>query len=84
MTRTVKTAIALPREDFQLVETIRKETGKSRSQIFVEAFRSWVAARQKKQLDDKYAEGYRRIPEDLTEIDALARASSSVWGKDEW
>ena len=84
MIKTVKTAIAMPREDFQLVELIRKETGKSRSQILVEAFHSWVAHRRKEKLDAHYEESYRKKPEQLKEIEQTLKATASVWGKEEW
>lgn len=84
MIKTVKTAIAIPREDFQLVEVIRKETGKSRSQILVEAFHAWVAQRRKEKLDACYEEAYRKKPENLKELDHFLKVTAPVWGKEEW
>ncbi|MBI5473262.1 MAG: ribbon-helix-helix protein, CopG family [Ignavibacteriae bacterium] len=84
MANTVKTAIAIPREDYELVEAIRKETGKSRSQILVEAFQEWVSRRRKEKLESHYEAAYRKHPERLDELKTTLKASAAVWGKDTW
>ncbi len=84
MARTVKTAISIPREDFKLVEVIRKETGKSRSQILVEALRWWLARRWVEEMEKRYEEAYRRKPERLADIKALMKAGMPAWGDEKW
>ena len=84
MQKTFKTAIAIPREYYLLVESLRRETGKSRSQILVEAFRAWVEGRRKEKLDSLYEESYKRKPERLPEIQAFLKAGAPVWGKENW
>ncbi len=83
MSSVIKTAIALPKDDFRLIETIRKETGKSRSQILVEAFHAWLAERKTRQLENQYVEGYRKHPEDVKDL-AWTVADDAVWGKESW
>ena len=42
MEKVIKTAIAIPKSDYQKIEKLRHELGKSRSQLLVEAFREWL------------------------------------------
>ena len=84
MPKTIKTAISMPSDVFQLVESIRKETGKSRSEILVEAFHAWIAARKKEVLEKRYENAYRNKPEKLTGMDSLLKASAPAWGKERW
>lgn len=81
MAKTMKTAITIPKEDYELIEKLRKETGKSRSEILVEAFHQANKARVLKEKEAQYAEGYRRMPEtkeELQEIEAWAKVSAEV------
>ena len=64
----MKTAITIPKEDYALIETLRKETGKSRSEILMDAFHATMKARIVKEKEAQYAEGYRRMPETPEEI----------------
>ena len=81
---TIKTAIAIPQDDFRWVEKMRKQLHKTRSQLLVEAFRAWLKDRQKKEMDDRYAEAYRKQPEDAQEMQAFTKASLGAWPKEEW
>ena len=84
MAKMVKTAITIPREEFKVLEAVRKKTGKSRSQIIVEALRAWLARRRIEELEKSYEEGYRKKPECLAEIEALMRAGGSAMGTEKW
>ncbi|MBI4584519.1 MAG: ribbon-helix-helix protein, CopG family [Planctomycetes bacterium] len=84
MQKTVKTAISIPREDFKVIESMRKKSGKSRSEILVEAWRAWLGTQEKEDLDRQYEEAYRKKPENLAEIKSALAASAPVWGKEEW
>ena len=81
---TVKTAIAIPKQDFVIVERLRKRLHKTRSQLLVEAFREWLENRRKKEEDERYAEAYRKQPEDAAEMDAMLRATAGTWPKENW
>lgn len=80
----IKTAISLPQEDFQLVETLRKQTHKSRSQILLEAFHAWLEGHRQEALETRYEEAYRKHPEKLGDIEALVKAGTPAWGKERW
>ncbi len=84
MEKVFKTAISIPMEDYRLVESLRKETGKSRSKILIDAFHAWIKSRRKEEIEKQYEESYRKRPEKLDDIKAFINSSSSVWGKDEW
>ena len=84
MAKTVKTAITIPREEFKIVEAVRKKIGKSRSQIIVEALRLRLASRRVEEMERSYEEGYRKKPECLAEIDALMKAGAPATGTEQW
>ena len=84
MEKVIKTAIAIPRMDYQIIERLRAQTGKSRSQLLIEAFRSWLNHRGKLDMERRYAEGYRRHPEKLSEITPLIKAGLAAWEKESW
>lgn len=80
----MKTAIALPLADFRIIEKIRHETGKSRSQILVEALHAWLEQRRQKQLDTQYADAYSKQPEKVSDIEATLPAGLAVWDQENW
>ena len=84
MAKTVKTAITIPREEFKILEAIRKETGKSRSQIIVEALRAWLTSRKIEEMERSYEEAYRKKPECLADLEALMKAGASAMGNEKW
>ena len=77
--KTIKTAISFPREDFFEVESARKRLHRSRSEILLEAFRSWIHQNNIEELENSYIEGYRIHPEKLADIDAFMNAGLAVW-----
>ena len=70
-TKAVKVAISLPKEDFKLLEAIRKRIGISRSALIDRAIRSWLAKQEEKEMVRQYIEGYKRHPETPEEIKEL-------------
>ena len=81
---SVKFAISLPDEDFREIEVLRKQWGMGRSQFLLQAVRFWNKAREREQLVREYEEGYRRVPENLPEVEAWERASATAFGEGEW
>src|ERR1019366_2277842 len=79
LTKTVKTAISMPREDFSLVEAVRKRLHRTRSEILLEAFRAWVKQGKVEELERNYAEGYASHPEKLADIEAFMAAGLAAW-----
>ncbi|MBI2059594.1 MAG: ribbon-helix-helix protein, CopG family [Nitrospirae bacterium] len=84
MARAVRTAISLPAEDFEALERTRKRLKKPRSEIIREALRSWHRSREIAELERRYVEGYRKVPEDLKEIESLAKAATKSLPREKW
>lgn len=84
MERVVRTAISLPSKDFASLELARKRLNKSRSEVMREALQSWLRRRKCAALEKKYVEGYRRIPEDPGDLEAIARAVGKSLPSEEW
>ena len=82
--KTVKVAISLPREMMSQIEQVRHKLGLARSRAVFEALRLWLKKMEDEALDRKYAEGYRRKPEDPAEMNALMMAGLSSFSKDKW
>jgi hypothetical protein len=83
-TKVIKTAIAIPRSDYQRIETLRLQLGKTRSQLLLEAFRHWIHHRDQLQAERRYVEGYRRHPETPAESNAFLNAGQTLWDKESW
>jgi metal-responsive CopG/Arc/MetJ family transcriptional regulator len=84
MGKLVKIAVSIPDKDFKKLEKMRKEKGISRSRLFVEAFRLLQETSDHKKDIRKYAEGYRKFPEDTRELEAWEKAAISVFSPDDW
>jgi hypothetical protein len=84
MIHTHKTAIAIPNEDFKQIEILRKETGKSRSRLLIDAFHVWRNLQKKESQERLYELAYRRKPENLSEITAGMKAGLALWEKENW
>lgn len=84
MSHTVKTAITLPREDFQRIEAIRRRTKKSRSRIILEAVRSWFHQGTLGEAEERYVRGYEKFPEEGGEVSPFYQAGLTSWDREEW
>lgn len=84
MSHTIKTAITLPYEDFQRIESIRRKTRKSRSRIILEAIRSWFHRNTLTEAEERYIRGYEKHPEEEGEISVFYKAGLASWESEEW
>lgn len=82
--KAVKFAVSIPEEDYRDIENIRKREKLSRSGIVVEAIRFLKKSREKEKLIRLYEEGYKNMPEKLTEIKVREAASLEVFSKEGW
>ena len=80
---TIKTALSLPREQFTRLEHARKEMGISRSAFFQELVADYIRRSEEKKLIEQYVAGYKKKPEDLEELKALAYASAQAFGAED-
>jgi len=84
MAQAVKTAISVPGEKFRKAELLRKKTGESRSALYTKALDALFSSLAVRELEEKYAAGYRAHPEDIGDINAVFKASLPVVGRDKW
>ena len=84
MAKAVKFAVSIPGNEFKQLETLRKKTGLTRSEFIRETIKLWKEQREKKKLVKIYEEGYRRIPENISAIEAWEKASRSALTAEEW
>lgn len=84
MNRSIRAAISLPAEDFQALEATRRKLRKPRSEVIREALRAWFRQREIEEMERKYEAGYRKSPENLNDVEALARASLKGLRQEEW
>lgn len=84
MNRSVKFAISIPDKEFKELEAFRRKKGVSRSKLILEAIKLWKETKEKEKLVRIYEEGYKRVPENLTNIEAWEKASLSAFSHEEW
>jgi metal-responsive CopG/Arc/MetJ family transcriptional regulator len=84
MAKAVKFAVSIPGSEFKELETLRKKQGLTRSEFVRETFKLWKEEREKRKLAKIYEEGYRRVPENLTTIEAWEKVSLSSFTSEGW
>ena len=76
---THKVAISMPDAVFKRLERARRVRKLSRSAAVQSALDRWLADHRRAREAAEYVEGYRRMPEDATEVGAWLHASA--WGR---
>lgn len=66
------------------LDDLSGQQGQSRASVIREACRRYVVEEHRRQLDDEYEAGYRRIPEDPALGEAYAKLSAGVWGPEDF
>jgi hypothetical protein len=84
MAKSVKFAVSIPGNEFEELETLRKKKRLTRSGFIRETLRLWKEETEKRRLVNIYEEGYRKVPENLTDMEAWERASLSSLTSEEW
>ncbi len=79
-----KTAISIPSEYLRIIEKIREKTGKGRSQIITEALGYWIKMQEINELENRYIEGYKKIPENTAELNTYFKPGLPGLGKERW
>ena len=80
----VKIAISLPNELYRAIERARKRCGKTRSALAQDALRHWLKHQQEAGWIREYVEGYRRMPESPSEIEAANAMAVRSLSTEEW
>lgn len=84
MSNTVKTAFSLPDALFREAEARRRKAGLSRSALYARALAAYLRADQVREREALYEAGYRDVPEDAAELDAILKATVGTLGQAEW
>lgn len=84
MRGSIKFAISIPDKEFKELEAFRKKKGVSRSKFVLEAINLWKESIERTKLIRIYEEGYKKIPENLRDMEAWEKASLSALSKEEW
>lgn len=80
-----KISFSIPRKDLEMLEKARKRMGISRSAFIDMAIRFWLNWTNKRRLLKCYEEGYRKIPEQTQELEALEKAGiETLTPGEEW
>jgi hypothetical protein len=66
------------------IEAYRKKKRVSRSKFVLEATKAWKEVKEREKLIKIYEEGYKRVPENLVDIQAWEKAALSSFSKEEW
>ena len=83
-TSLVKTTISIPDEDFDAAEQVAEELGLSRSELYANAVREFVARRRRQDVTDRLDELYgdRAVSSQLDPV--LAKLQSLSLPKEDW
>ena len=84
MSRSVKIAISLPEKDFKELENQRIKEGVSRSKFILQTLKTRKEEMEKQKLIKMYVEGYKKMPENPSEIKAREKASLKVFSEGDW
>jgi len=84
MSKSIKFAVSLPDKVFKDLEAMRKKKGLSRSAFISNAIELWKERSRLQKLAKLYVDGYKKIPENLVEIEALEKASLSSISLEDW
>ena len=82
-TKAVKIAISLPKATLDEVEHLRHKLHLPRSQAISQAVSTWLKQMKEEEMDRKYAEGYKRKPEEPAHLNPLMMAGLASFSKDE-
>jgi metal-responsive CopG/Arc/MetJ family transcriptional regulator len=82
--RSVKFAISIPDKEYKELETFRKKKGISRSKFILEVIQLWKETKDRERLIRTYEEGYKKLPENLRNIESWEKASQSVFSQSDW
>ncbi|MEK7745167.1 MAG: hypothetical protein AAB576_00695 [Elusimicrobiota bacterium] len=84
MAKTIKTAVSLPLATYRRAESLRHKAKMSRSAVYAAALQSYFESLEVRELEARYAAGYRAKPEDIRDIEASTKAGAALFAKEDW
>ncbi len=82
--RTAKVTISLPKDTLKEVELVRGQLDIDRSSAILEAILLWLDEKHKEELEARYVQGYKKIPERAADVEALYRTGLASFTPEEW
>lgn len=82
--KTTKITISIPISTLKEVELVRGELDIDRSSAILSAILLWLNEKYKEEQEMRYAQGYKKIPERVADIEALYRAGLGSFTPEEW
>ena len=79
-----KVAISLPAALLASIDRAGKQSGRTRSAVFQEALRAWLGEHETATFVREYVAGYRVLPEDASEIEAVDAAAALLLSEEKW
>ena len=79
-----KVAISLPDDVFEAVLLNSLAIGITRSEVIRKAIEEYLLHEKKRQLEERYIQGYLDCPETAEEINWVARAGNPALAGDSW
>lgn len=78
--------IQVPMEDElrQRLDSLAEQQKKPRAEVIREACRRYLRRLQEEEWDRQYEEGYRRMPEDVRELDGFLQGYAQVLPEEDW
>jgi metal-responsive CopG/Arc/MetJ family transcriptional regulator len=76
--------VPMPVDLVEKLDAISYEVEESRAHVIRDAVAQYVTAREEAEADRRYAEAYAKYPEDMEEVEALARAAASALEPENW
>ena len=80
-----KVAVSIPESTLRLVEDACKRQKKTRSRLITEAIDAFLRDESAAQREQRYRDGYRKMPEGDPRSEVLAERAIAQWtSNDEW
>lgn len=85
MQNSLKIAISIPKGSFKKIEELRNKMGIGRSALINKAIRFWLEYLEREKLIKQYEDGYKKIPEEVSDLRLLEKAEIEVLNqKERW
>ncbi|OGX05879.1 MAG: hypothetical protein A3G87_04230 [Omnitrophica bacterium RIFCSPLOWO2_12_FULL_50_11] len=81
---TTKVAVSLPTETYKQVERLRRQMKLARSAAVLQALRLWLHQKQERDMEERYAAGYKQKPEHPREVEPFFQAGLSSFSPESW
>jgi len=78
---TAKLTVTIPTDKYERIEKEKKEKGLTRSALINTALDYFFGKEDESKKESIYIAGYKKKPENIKEIEAVAKAGSQTFGE---